>query len=107
MKNYKTAPKGWTRTTFAEIDAALETIGAKTSTAQKAAQPTASGYLAEAFAEHGKPVFDYQIVDSKGLSFANANSELYRMADGETHPLIKEYAFGGYYVETSKAIYIN
>ena len=103
----KPAPKGWTKTTFEEIDAALAPIGAKTSTAMKAEQPTRSGYLAEPFADHGKRIFDYQIVDDQGLSFANTESKLYRMADGETHPLINEYAFGGYYVETARTIYIN
>lgn len=101
------APKGWTRTTFAEMDAELAAIGAKTTTKMKALQPTSSGYVAEPFRDFKKPVYDFQIVDNDGHSFANVNSYLYRSENGETPEVIKKYAFGGYYVETSKAVYIG
>lgn len=99
--------KDWTKTTFAIMDAELEAIGAKTTTKDKVNQPTSSLYVAYPFRNHNKPVYDFQIVDSNGYSFGNEHSYLYRMADGETHPLIKKFAFGNYYVETSRAIYIG
>ena len=105
----KASPKGWTKISLEEINEALAPIGARASTAAHhiAAQPTTSGYVAADFRDFKKPVFDYVIIDRDGLSFSNINSYLYRMADGETHPLIKKYAFGGYYIETTKRIYIN
>lgn len=63
--------------------------------------------MAEEFRDAKKPVYDFQIVDNKGHSFGNANSYLYRSENGETPAIIKEFAFGNYYVETSKAIYIG
>ena len=97
----------YTRTTFDEMNAELASIGAKVTTTSKCLQPTSSGYAAEPFRGAKKPVYDFQIVDEQGNSFANINSYLYRSENGETHKIIKKYAFGCYYVETTKAIYIG
>lgn len=97
----------YTKTTFEEMNAELASIGAKVTTKDKCLQPTASGYAAEPFRDSKKPVYDFQIVDNDGKSFANANSYLYRSENGQTPEIIKKYAFGCYYVETTKAVYIG
>lgn len=97
---------GYTRVTFEDMNNELATIGAKVITKYKCLQPTASGYAAYPFRGAKKPVYDFQIVDNDGKSFANIHSYLYRSEEGETPAIIKKYVFGGYYVETTKAIYI-
>ena len=97
----------WTKTTFEQINEELATVGAKTTLKLKCLQPKSDGYIGEAFKDIDKPVYDYQIVDSNGHSFANDKSYLYRSEDGRTPEVIRKFAFGGYYVETSKAIYIG
>ena len=99
--------KDYTRTTFDEMNAELASIGAKVTTKMKALQPTSEGYAAVPFRDAKKPVYDFQIVDNDGKSFANANSYLYRSENGQTPEIIKKFAFGCYYVETTKAIYIG
>ena len=99
--------KDYTRTTFDQMNQELAPIGAKVTTASKCLQPTSSGYAAEPFKDAKKPVYDFQVVDNDGKSFANANSYLYRSEDGHTPEIIKKFVFGCYYVETSKAIYIG
>jgi len=97
---------GYTRVTFEDMNNELATIGAKVTTRLKCLQYKAPGYAGEAFAASNKPVYDFQIVDNTGKSFANIHSYLYRSEGGETPAIIKKYVFGGYYVETTKAIYI-
>jgi len=97
---------GYTRVTFEDMNNELATIGAKVTTRLKCLQSKAPGYAGEAFAASNKPVYDFQIVDNTGKSFANIHSYLYRSEGGETPAIIKKYVFGGYYVETTKAIYI-
>lgn len=97
---------GYTRVTFEEMNNELATIGAKVTTRFKCLQPTASGYTAYPFRDAKKPVYDFQIIDNDGNSFANTNSYLYRSENGQTPEIIKKFAFGCYYVETTKAIYI-
>lgn len=99
--------KGYTRTTFDEMNAELASIGAKVTTRDKCLQPTSDGYAAEPFRDAKKPVYDFQIVDDRGHSFGNTQSYLYRSENGQTPEIIKKYAFGCYYVETTKAIYIG
>ena len=106
MKNYITY-NGYTRTTFDEMNAELASIGAKITTKMKALQPTSEGYAAAPFRDAKKPVYDFQIVDNDGRRFANIHSYLYRSENGQTPKIIKKYAFGCYYVETTKAIYIG
>ena len=99
--------KDYTRTTFDEMNAELASIGAKVTTKDKCLQPTSDGYAGAPFKHATKPVYDFQIVDNDGKSFANAQSYLYRSENGGTPELIKKFAFGCYYVETTKAIYIG
>ena len=94
------------RTTFEDINEELKPLGAKISIKNKCLQPKSAGYCGEAFADSKKPVYDFDIVDARGLSFANTKSALYRMAGGQTHPIIKRIMFGGYYIETARAIYL-